>query len=126
MGNLGSVRRGLEESGATVVVSDRPEDLREAVRVVLPGVGAYRDGVEHLTQRGWIDPLRKAVLEDKLPALGICLGMQLLSEIGTEGGETRGLALVPGQVRRFEASRPDERIPHVGWNEVHHQGDPIF
>ncbi len=125
MGNLGSVRRALEECGANVLISDDPHDLKLASHILLPGVGAFCDGVNHLTQRGWPKALRQAVLEDGLPLLGICLGMQLLMAQGDEGGDANGLGFFEGRVVRMTPTA-GERIPHVGWNELHHvRPDPL-
>ena len=115
MGNLGSVRRALEECGAKVLISDDPHELKLASHILLPGVGAFCDGVSHLTQRGWPDALRQAVFEDGLPLLGICLGMQLLMREGDEGGDAHGLGFFEGHVVRMTPAA-NERIPHVGWN----------
>ena len=115
IGNLGSVRRAFEECGAHVLVSDNPDDLRQVDRIVLPGVGAYADGMEALAAKGWPKPLRDALDKSGVALLGICLGMQLLSESGTEGGGAQGLGLIPGKVVRLEPGN-GERIPHVGWN----------
>lgn len=117
MGNLGSVRRALEECGADVLVSDDPAALDDASWVVLPGVGAFPDGMRNLRERGWISSLNKTVLEDRIPLLGICLGMQLLADRGFEGEETPGLGYVPGEVRLLQCA-PSFRVPHVGWNDV--------
>lgn len=118
MGNLGSVRRALEECGANVLISDDPHDLKLASRILLPGVGAFCDGMNHLAQGGWVEALRQTVLEDKIPVLGICLGMQLMMSQGDEGGGAPGLGFFEGKVRRMTANE-GERIPHVGWNELH-------
>lgn len=118
MSNLGSIRRALEECGADVLVSDDPADLKEASHVVLPGVGAFGDGMRNLADRGWPEKLNKIVIGEGIPMLGICLGMQLLADRGFEGGEHAGLGLVPGEVRRFVPSPAGERVPHVGWNEI--------
>lgn len=126
MGNLASVRRAFEECGADVFISDDPADIKEAERLVLPGVGAFYDAMALLRKKGWVDAIRRAVLEEGIPILGICLGMQLMAESGVEGGESEGLGLVPGRVIRLE-SKESERIPHVGWNEVHfQQRHPFF
>lgn len=121
MSNLGSVKRAFEECGANVFVSDTPSDCCQADNIVLPGVGAFADGMAALTAGGWVEALRSAALEDKIPLLGVCLGMHLLADKGFEGGETSGLGLIPGEVRRLLADSPETRIPHVGWNEVHHR-----
>ncbi len=118
MGNLGSLKRSLEECRACPMVSNDPHALTSADAIVLPGVGAYADGMKRLGNAGWIPILKKTVLERNVPLLGICLGMQLLSDWGEEGGRTQGLGLIPGYVNRLAATSRDERIPHVGWNEV--------
>jgi glutamine amidotransferase len=117
MGNLGSVSRAFEECGADVLVSEDPADLADADRIVLPGVGAFPDGMANLTAAGWPEQLRNTLQDPGVHLLGICLGMQLLADKGYEGGETRGLSLIPGEVKLLEPTN-DERIPHVGWNEV--------
>lgn len=118
MGNLGSVKRAFEECGGQVEISEEPRDLRQATHIVLPGVGAFTDGMGNLKERGWIKPIRETV-DEGIPLLGICLGMQLLAESGIEGGETEGLGLIRGKVDRLIPLDPNERIPHVGWNEMH-------
>ena len=123
LSNLGSIRRSLEECGATVRVSDDPSALRSASRVVLPGVGSFADGMVNLRKGGWVTALQEAAKEDKIPLLGICLGMQLLADRGHEGGDIPGLGLLPGEVRRLEPHSPAEKIPHVGWNEIYPSGD---
>lgn len=92
MGNLGSVSRALEECGADVLVSENPDDLSSATHVVLPGVGAFRDGMTRLKQGGWVEPLTRFIITEKFPLLGICLGMQLLADIGHEGEKPKGWA----------------------------------
>lgn len=120
MGNLASVRRSLEECGISPALADDPRELKNATHIVLPGVGAFADGMRHLVERGWIEPIREVALGDRIPLLGICLGMHLLASWGEEGGGTAGLDLVPGRVIRLIADSPTTKIPHVGWNEVHH------
>ncbi len=123
MGNLGSVRRSLEECGASVVVSSSPESVEECTKIILPGVGAFADGMRHLHQTGWVEAIDEAVSGRGVPILGICLGMQLLASVGHEGGENPGLGLIPGVVKRLEPNGDNIRIPHVGWNEVHRARD---
>jgi len=115
--NVGSARRAFEECGAKVIVTDDPAALADATHIVLPGVGAFNAGMAQLHAQGWVQPLRKAVKEDGIPILGICLGMQLLAERGHEGGHADGLGLIAGEVTRLAAG-PGERVPHVGWNDV--------
>lgn len=118
MGNLASVRRALEDIGAQPYIADHPAALYEANRIVLPGVGAFAQGMQCLIDGGWVDALRDVVTRQHKPLLGICLGMQMLASAGDEGGTARGLGFVPGQIRRLDALGCHLRLPHVGWNEV--------
>lgn len=118
MGNLASVRRAFEECGADAELCDHPDRLADADRIVLPGVGAFGDGMANLRDRGWMPAIRQALENPRVAMLGICLGMQLLATRGYEGGETAGLDLIPGEVKRLEPKSREIRVPHVGWNEV--------
>lgn len=118
MGNLLSVQRAFEKCGSEAVIIDNPLELRHAERIVLPGVGAFPDAMQHLRQDGWLEELDRAVLKKETPLLGICLGMQLLAEKGYEVQECAGLGYIKGEIRRLKQKEPDERIPHVGWNEI--------
>src|SRR6185503_14801409 len=93
-------------------------DLRSAERIVLPGVGAFIDGMNSLRAGGWIEPLAEEVIVRGKPFLGICLGMQVLATTGLEGGEYAGLNFIPGIVERIESDDPGIRVPHIGWNDV--------
>ncbi|MFQ5562081.1 MAG: imidazole glycerol phosphate synthase subunit HisH [Parvularculaceae bacterium] len=124
-GNLRSAQKAFEraarETGrpARVIVSDKPDDIGGADRVVLPGVGAFAACMAGLAARpGLLEALEHAVLTAKRPFLGVCVGMQLLAERGLEFGETRGLAWLPGEVRRLALEDPSIKIPHMGWNDV--------
>jgi glutamine amidotransferase len=110
--NLGSVRYALEREGAAVEIVRDPEDLRDARRVILPGVGAAPPAMELLRERGLADALRNL----RVPLLGICLGMQLLFE-DSEEGDVACLDLLPGSVRRLAAAK-GIRVPHMGWNQM--------
>jgi glutamine amidotransferase len=116
MGNLHSARKGLEVTGATVLISHDPEQLMAADAVVLPGVGAFDPAMAHLQERDLITPLR-AIAQSGKPLFGICLGQQLLFE-GSEEGQAQGLGILKGWVRRFR-SEPGITIPHMGWNQLH-------
>jgi len=117
MGNLRSVSKALEFVGAEVVVTGDPKKLREAEGLVLPGVGAFRDAVFNLKERGLWEAIVEEVEKGK-PLLGICLGLQLLFERSYEFGETEGFGFIEGEVVRFEL--PEEfKIPHMGWNQVY-------
>lgn len=118
MCNLDSVARAVEECGGEPRVTQTPAALDDATHIILPGVGAFADAMQHLRERGFVEPLRRRAREDGVPFLGICLGMQLMATHGSEGGETAGLDLVRARVVRLEPDAPSTRIPHVGWNEV--------
>jgi imidazole glycerol-phosphate synthase subunit HisH len=118
MGNLGSVRRALEELRAQVVIADHPVALYDANRIVLPGVGAFGEAMTRLHAGGWVEALQRQVQEAGKPLLGICLGMQLLAASSEENGFSEGLGFLPGRVRRLDSMGCTLRIPHVGWNEV--------
>lgn len=123
MGNLGSVKRALEDLGASPFIAEDPTSLSEANRIVLPGVGAFSEGMARLNEGGWTATIRRMVLEEHKPLLGICLGMQMLASVGDEGGESQGLDLIRGRVRRLDTLGCTLRIPHVGWNDVHHTAE---
>jgi glutamine amidotransferase len=118
MGNLASVRRALEDLGAEAYIADHPAALYEANRIVLPGVGAFSQGMKSLVDSGWFDALHDVVDRQHKPLLGICLGMQMLASAGEEGGPTRGLGFIPGKVSRLDTLGCGLRLPHVGWNDV--------
>jgi imidazole glycerol-phosphate synthase subunit HisH len=118
--NLDSIGRAVQECGAAPAVTDRPEAVRRAAAVIVPGVGAFPDAMADLGKNGLDDALREAAVEG-VPLLGICLGMQLLAGRSLEVRLTDGLGLIAGEVRRLEPGR-GERVPHVGWDEVHHDG----
>jgi imidazole glycerol-phosphate synthase subunit HisH len=121
--NIDSIRRALEECGASPYVSASPDDLREADRIVLPGVGAFPAAMAHLRSTGYDEALTEEVRGAGAPFLGICLGMQLLATTGAEGGDTPGLGWIDGTVEKLRPTARDRRIPHMGWNEVHRERD---
>src|SRR5262249_8166663 len=103
-----------------VTLAARPEDLQACRAVVLPGVGAFGDGMRNLYQRGFVEALQVEVRKKGKPFLGICLGMQLLASLGLEHGRNEGLGWVPGVVDRLPSGPeyPGLRVPHIGWNDV--------
>ncbi len=119
MGNLNSVRRSFEEIGSDVIVANHPSDLYTVDRIVLPGVGAFSEGMDHLKEGGWLPTLHDVVKVKRKPLLGICLGMQMLATKGYEGFEARGLDFISGEVKRIDLLGCNQRIPHMGWNEVY-------
>ena len=127
MGNLQSIATSLEHCNATVTISDNSDEIFGADKLILPGVGAFADGMQNLCSCGLDRVVREAVTDRKIPLLGICLGMQLLADTGVEGGVIPGLGLVSGDVIKLLPSNPQERIPHVGWNEVNYpKHNPLF
>jgi imidazole glycerol-phosphate synthase subunit HisH len=125
MGNLGSVKRAFEECGATeVIISHSESDFDSCTHAVLPGVGSFADAMQNLHQSGLVNPIKKLALEDKIPFLGICLGMQLLASKGEENGITEGLGLIAGTVKLLQPPN-EERVPHVGWNEIEKQKEHL-
>lgn len=120
LGNLHSVDKALRHEGGDVVISSDADVVAAADRLVLPGVGAFGDGMRELTERKLIEPLR-AFVKTGRPFLGICLGMQLLLDESEEFGRREGLGIVPGKVvaiPRGHAEGPRMKIPHIGWNEI--------
>ncbi len=116
MGNLRSVQKGFERVGHAAEISSDPDRIRNAEKLVLPGVGAFPDAMRELRVRDLVDPICEYV-ERGRPFLGICLGLQLLFDVGFEGGEHRGLGLLPGKVVRFELAN-GYKVPHMGWNQI--------
>ena len=114
MGNLRSVQKALEKVGATAMITQKPDEIKSADKVVLPGVGAIPSAMERLKAMGII-PAIKAVTAKGTPLLGICLGFQLLFETSNEGGTIEGLRILKGTVERFSWLK----IPQIGWNQLH-------
>jgi imidazole glycerol-phosphate synthase subunit HisH len=127
MGNLRSVQKGFEKIGAEAIVTADPQVLLQADKVVLPGVGAFRDCMRNLEQAGFIEPILRVIAEGR-PFLGICVGMQLLFTDSVEFGLYQGLNVIPGHVLRF----PDDmtfaaealKVPQMGWNQLHFKRRP--
>lgn len=118
LGNLFSVKKAFEYLGAPVSISSDPLEIAQAERLVLPGVGAFGDGMEYLRARGLDAALRHEVLENKKPFLGICLGLQLVGEVGFEFGENAGLGWIKGSVRQIDTTASELKLPHIGWNTI--------
>jgi len=130
MGNLRSVQKGFEKVGFDAVVTADPKVVLEADRVVLPGVGAFRDCIRNLEEGGFIEPILK-VIRDGRPFLGICLGLQLLFTESEEFGLHRGLDVIPGRVVRFPEGMAENgeklAVPHMGWNQLNMKNNsPLF
>lgn len=123
LGNLRSVMRGIEAAGARAQITGKPEDIAAADGIILPGVGAFHEGMDQL------GPLKDTVCSSTkdVPLLGICLGMQMLMNSSEEHGTHQGLCLIPGSVRRFPHV-PGVKVPHMGWNTimVKKEDNPLF
>lgn len=118
MGNLGSIVKALAYVGGNVLLSDKPEDLRRAKYIVLPGVGAFGDGIKNLRASGFEPLLEEEVLGKKKLFLGICLGMQLLAKKSEEfNTDELGLGWIDAEVKKIKVEQP-LKVPHVGWNTV--------
>ena len=121
MGNLRSVQKGFEKVGSEAVITADPQVVLQADKIVLPGVGAFRDCMHNLEQAGFVEPILKVIAEGR-PFLGICVGMQLLFTDSVEFGLYSGLNVIPGHVLRF----PDQmmvageklKVPQMGWNQI--------
>jgi len=123
LGNLRSVIRGLEKAGASAVITSDKDEIAAAEGLVLPGVGAFHEGMDQL------GPLKEIVIEATrdVPLLGICLGMQMLMDTSEEHGIHPGLGLIPGRVRRFPRGS-GQKVPHMGWNSlvIEQSDNPLF
>ena len=117
--NMASVFNALRRIGAREVsVAVDAAGVKGASALVLPGVGAFGDAMARLAERGLVAEIRRAVREDGVPILGICLGMQLLADESDEFGPVGGLGFVPGRIERLDNSRHNSRIPNIGWRRV--------
>jgi imidazole glycerol-phosphate synthase subunit HisH len=131
-GNLHSVKNALLAAGAhSVAVTNHPETVLGAQRIVLPGVGSFGACWEGLSGiPGMIEAMEERVLRKGVPFLGICVGMQLLASVGREFGDTPGLGWIAGEVKRIERTDPHIKVPHMGWNEValvpHQKDHPLL
>ena len=118
MGNIRSIVNALDYLGVPSRVTSSPQEILASDKLILPGVGSYYVAMQNLHEMGLVDPLNEVVLVKKRPILGICLGMQLLAEQGTEDGEVNGLGWIAGRVLRFQFNDRLCRIPHTGFNAV--------
>ncbi len=120
MGNLLSVSRAFEHCGASVILTNSPDAIENAERLVLPGVGAFANGMAGLSSKALIDPVKRFSISNR-PFLGICLGMQMMLDISEEFGIHKGLGLIDGKVMAIPPAVADgkpHKIPHIGWNSL--------
>lgn len=123
MGNLRSVQKAFEYLGYKAVITQQPSEIQKADKVVLPGVGAFRDAMQTIKQKG-IDKVLYDVVEQKKPLLGICLGMQMFFEKSYEYGEHKGLGILQGEIVKLPEN---VKIPHMGWNSLNiKKKNPLF
>lgn len=117
MGNLGSVRNMLKKLGYKSIITSDKDEILNAQRIILPGVGSFDKAMNNLKELNLIEVLNKKVLEEKTPILGICLGMQLLTN-GSEEGKEKGLGYIDAFAHKFNFETKDKElpIPHMGWN----------
>ncbi len=134
IGNLASVQNAFAKLGKKTVVESDPNKFKDYDKLILPGVGAFGDAMEHLKERGMIEALREYALSKKY-ILGICLGMQLLFESSEEFGRYEGLGLIKGSVTAFDTTKFSEpstkgsmplKVPHMGWNRMFTKQHPLF
>jgi imidazole glycerol phosphate synthase glutamine amidotransferase subunit len=111
-GNIHSVRKAIEKAGGISLIVNSPNDFKDIDKLIIPGVGSFRDAMKELDNDGFIESIKEF---DK-PILGICLGMQILSKIGFEFGKTKGLSLINAEVKSIVC---DAKIPHMGFNKIH-------
>lgn len=119
LGNLTSVAGAVRKLGHDPVISSSPEELSSTDRLILPGVGAFGDGMRLLCERNLVEPLTRMVCDEGKLIFGICLGSQLLGLTSEEFGHQEGLGWVKVRVRRLPVSEATVRVPHVGWNDLH-------
>ena len=127
MGNLASVQNAFAKLGCETVVESDPSKFKDYDKLVLPGVGAFGDAMEHLKDRNMIKPLQDYAKSGKY-MLGICLGMQLLFDSSEEFGQHEGLGIIKGHVKAFDTSKFSEplKVPHMGWNRMFTKDHPLF
>ena len=127
MGNLASVKNAFAKLGEETVVVSNPDEFKNYDKLILPGVGAFGDAMEHLRERNMIKPLQEYAESGKF-MLGICLGMQLLFESSEEFGRHVGLGLIKGDVKAFDTTKFEEKlkVPHMGWNRMFTKEHPLF
>ena len=118
MGNIRSVQNALNYLGVNSQLISSPKEVLESEKLILPGVGSFRLAMENIKKRKLVNSLNKAVLDKKIPVLGICLGMQLIAEESEEDGFTKGLGWIKGTIRKFPVDKLKIKVPHVGFNDV--------
>ena len=114
--NLGSLSQAILNLGHNASIISDPKEIKKSDRLIFPGQGSFGEAMKRIINRGWFDEIRRSVLEDRTPILGICLGMQLFAKKGSEFGGGEGLNLIDSEI--IKISNTNLRIPHIGWNSV--------
>tara|TARA_B100000508_G_scaffold118170_1_gene98128 strand:- start:832 stop:1449 length:618 start_codon:yes stop_codon:yes gene_type:complete len=123
LGNLQSVLNMLKKIGIHAIISNRPDDLFSAEKLILPGVGSFATGIKNINEMGLLSPLEETVLREKKPILGICLGMQLFAKHSEEGG-CAGLGWIDAEIKKFNPQDyPHLKVPNMGWRRVESRPD---
>jgi glutamine amidotransferase len=127
MGNLKSIQRKFDKLSISSIITSSHEEISKADKLILPGVGHFKKGMENLNKLNIIELLNEQVIKKKVPILGICLGMQLMTEMSEEGN-TLGLGWIKGSMQKFQVKdKIQYKVPHIGWNSVHIQkNSPLF
>jgi imidazole glycerol-phosphate synthase subunit HisH len=118
MGNLRSVQKAFEANNCNAIISNQHDIIKNADKIILPGVGSFKDGMRHLNDLNLIGILNQEIISNKKPFLGICLGMHLIADKGYENGQTSGLSWLDAEVVKLKPTSKNLNIPHVGWNNV--------
>ena len=129
IGNLRSVQKSFEKNDCDAIITNNHEKILNADKIVLPGVGSFRDGMNGLLNLGLVEILNESIINNKKPFLGICLGMQLMANRSYENIETKGLGWIDSEIVKFDfnSTTKDLKIPHVGWNSVTFEADcPLY
>ena len=124
MGNVASVDKAIKHLGLESIITNDLIEIQQASYIILPGVGAFAQGMENLHKLGLVEILNKEVINNKKPFLGVCLGMQLIASRGVEPNLTSGLDWIKGEV--IKIIEPEKSIPHLGWNEITVTTNPII
>ena len=123
MGNLLSVYNAFDYLSAPVIICKHPEDLANVDRIIIPGVGAFKDCINKINQTGFFEALNEEVIKNAKPTLGICLGMQVMGRRSFEGGEFIGLGWFDAEIVKLAPSDPALRVPNIGWNTIKYKKD---
>lgn len=126
MGNLLSVYNVFDYLGEDVIFCSEPEQLKEVDRIVIPGVGAFKECMERLTKKNFVEALNEEILFKSKPTLGICLGMQVMAKKSNEGGECLGLGWIDAEVVKIPDQNKSLKVPNIGWNDVTYKSNSIL